>query len=185
MDLTAQLDLGELRLRTLLRDDAELLVEATGRERAPALWGPRPAGPYSLDDARTALQQWDPAEGKQASYGVLRAERLVAAVGLMLDSPHSAELAYWVRPEERRRGIGLHSVQAVTAWAHRDGGLARLWLEIDPGNTASLELARRAGYQLEQRLPRHCRSWLADDPDLDRWHDCLIFAHTLQAPREP
>jgi [ribosomal protein S5]-alanine N-acetyltransferase len=185
MDLTAQLDLGELRLRTLLRDDAELLVEATGRERAPALWGPRPAGPYSLDDARTALQHWDPAEGKQASYGVLRAERLVAAVGLMLDSPHSAELAYWVRPEERRRGIGLHSVRAVTAWAHRDGGLARLWLEIDPANTASLELARRAGYQLEQRLPRHCRSWLADDPDRDQWHDCLIFAHTLEAPREP
>src|SRR5215217_3327179 len=80
MDLTAELDLGELRLRTLLRDDAELLVEATGRERAPALWGPRPAGSYSLDDARTALQQWDPAEEKQASYGVLRAERLVAAV---------------------------------------------------------------------------------------------------------
>ena len=122
MDLTAQLELGELCLRTLLREDAELLVEATRREQAPALWGPRPGGPYSLDDARTALQQWDPAQGKQASYGVLRAERLVAAVGLMLDSPHSAELAYWVRPEERRRGIGLHRVRAVTAWGHRDGG---------------------------------------------------------------
>jgi RimJ/RimL family protein N-acetyltransferase len=153
MDLTARLDLGELRLRTLLPDDADLLVEATRQEQGRALWGPRPAGPYSLDDARTALQQWDPAEGKQASYGVLRADRLVAAVGLMLDSPHGAELAYWVRPEERRRGIGVRSVQAVTAWAHRDGGLARLWLEIDPANTASRELARRAGYQLERRLP--------------------------------
>jgi hypothetical protein len=94
MDLTARLDLGELRLRTLLPDDAELLVEATRQERGRALWGPRPAGPYALDDARTALQHWDPAEGTQASYGVLRADRLVAAVGLMLDGPHSAELAY-------------------------------------------------------------------------------------------
>ena len=160
MDLTAQLDLGDLRLRTLLQDDAELLVEATRQEQAPALWGPRPAGPYSLDDARTALQHWDPAGGKRASYGVLRTDRLVAALGLMLDSPQSAELAYWVRPEQRRRGIGLRGVDALTAWAHRDGGLARLWLEIDPGNTASQELARRAGYQLEQRLPRHCRAWL-------------------------
>jgi RimJ/RimL family protein N-acetyltransferase len=176
MDLTARLDPGELRLRTLLPDDAELLVEATRRERGRALWGPRPAGPYSLDDARTALQQWDPAEGKQVSYGVLRADRLVAAVGLMLDGPHSAELAYWVRPEERRRGIGVRAVQAVTAWAHRDGGLARLWLEIDPANTASQELARRAGYRLERRLPRHCRAWLEDDPARDQWHDCLIFA---------
>jgi RimJ/RimL family protein N-acetyltransferase len=114
---------------------------------------------------------------------VLRADRLVAALGLMLDGPQSAELAYWVRPEQRRRGIGVRSVVALTAWAHRSG-LARLWLEIDPGNTASLELARRAGYQLEQRLPRHCRAWLEEDPDRDQWHDCLIFAHTLAAPRE-
>src|SRR5215212_7504920 len=78
MDLTAQLDLGDLRLRTLFQDDAELLVEATRHERAPALWAPRPAGPYSLDDARTALRQWDPARRERASYGVLRADRLGA-----------------------------------------------------------------------------------------------------------
>jgi RimJ/RimL family protein N-acetyltransferase len=184
MHLTAQLDLGDLRLRTLFEDDAELLVEATRHEQAPALWAPRPAGPYSLGDARAALRQWDPAPGERVSYGVLQAERLVAALGLMLDSPYSAELAYWVRPEQRRRGIGVRGVHALTAWAHRDAGLARLWLEIEPRNTASLELARRAGYQLEQRLPRHCRAWLAEDPDRDQWHDCLIFVHTLEAPRE-
>jgi RimJ/RimL family protein N-acetyltransferase len=76
-------------------------------------------------------------------------------------------------------------VYALTAWAQRDGGLARLWLEIDPANTASQELARRAGYQLERRLPRHCRAWLQDDPARDRWHDCLIFAHTPRVPPEP
>ena len=183
MDLTGQLDLGDLRLRTLLPEDAPLLVEATRHEQAPALWGPRPAGPYSLDDARTALQQWNPARGEQASYGVLQGERLVAALGLMLEEPHSAELAYWVRPEERRRGIGLRSVVALTAWAHRVS-VARLWVEIDPDNTGSLELAGRAGYQLEQRLPRHCRAWLAEDPACDQWHDCLIFAHTVEASSE-
>jgi RimJ/RimL family protein N-acetyltransferase len=185
MHLNAQLDLGDLRLQTLFEDDAELLVEATRHEQAPALWAPSPAGPYSLDDARMALRQWDPAQGEQVSYGVLQAERLVAALGLMLDSPYSAELAYWVRPEQRRRGIGVRGVHALTAWAHRDAGLARLWLEIEPRNIASLELARRAGYQLEQRLPRHCRAWLAEDPDRDQWHDCLIFAHTLEAQDEP
>jgi hypothetical protein len=57
MDLTTQLDLGDdLHLRTLLQDDAELLVEATRHELARALWGPRPAGHYSLEDARTALR---------------------------------------------------------------------------------------------------------------------------------
>jgi RimJ/RimL family protein N-acetyltransferase len=109
MDLGAQLDLEDLHPRTLLQDDARLLVEATRHEQSRALWAPRPAGPYCLDDARTALQQWDPARGKRASYGVLRADRLVAALGLMFDSPHSVELAYWVRPEQRRHGIGCEA----------------------------------------------------------------------------
>ena len=160
-----ELDLGELRLRTLTTPDAALLVEATRTESAPALWGPRPAGPYSPENARSALQAWDPHRHRQVSSGVL-------------DGPHSAELAYWVRPEQRRRGIALRSVQALTAWAHTTAGLARAWLEIDPDNTPSLQLARRAGYHLERRLPRHCRAWSSDDPEHDTWHDCLILAHT-------
>jgi hypothetical protein len=50
------LDLANgLHLRVLVRDvrdDASLLVEATSEEQDPALWGPRPAGPYSLRDAQ-------------------------------------------------------------------------------------------------------------------------------------
>jgi hypothetical protein len=38
-----------------------------------------------------------------------------------------------------------------------------------------------AGYRLEQRLPRQCRAWLAEDPDRDQWHHCLTFAPTLEA----
>jgi RimJ/RimL family protein N-acetyltransferase len=178
MELLIELDLDDLRLRTLTLQDAALLVEATKAESAPALWGPRPAGPYSLQTARSALEAWDPHQGQQVSVGVLDGPRLVAALGLMLDGPNSAELAYWVRPEDRRRGIALRSVQALTAWAHTTAGLARIWLEIDPANTASLQVARRAGYRLEQRLPRHCRAWRSDDPAHDTWHDCLIWVHT-------
>jgi len=49
------LDLANgLHLRVLVRGDAGLLVEATSEEQDPALWGPRPAGPYSLRDAQAA-----------------------------------------------------------------------------------------------------------------------------------
>ena len=180
MEPLVELDLGDLRLRTLTLEDedAALLVEATRTESARALWGPRPAGPYSLGAARSALRAWDPHRGRQVSFGVLDGPRLVAALGLMPDGPHSAELAYWVRPEERRRGIALGSVQALTTWAHTTAGFSRIWLEIDPDNTPSLRLAERAGYRLEQRLPRHCRAWHSDDPEQDIWHDCLIWIHT-------
>jgi RimJ/RimL family protein N-acetyltransferase len=182
MELLVDLDLGDLRLRTLTGRDAALVVEATRVECGRALWGPHPAGPYSPGDARSALQAWDPRRGGQVSFGALQGERLVAALGLMPDGPHSAELAYWVRPEHRRRGIALRTVQALTTWAHTGAGLTRLWLEIDPDNTPSLRLAQRAGYRLERRLPNHCRAWISDDPERDTWHDCLIWAHTSRSP---
>lgn len=172
------LDLGDgLRLRALVPEDAALLVEATSGETAPSLWGPRPAGPYSLPGARVALAAWDPAAGGQFSLGVLAGQKILGAIGLMPDEPASAELAYWIRPEQRGRGIASRAVQAVTLWAHASVGIPRIWLEIDPGNKPSLRVAERAGYHFEQRLPRHCRDWATEDADHDSWHDCLIWAH--------
>ncbi|MGN9911583.1 GNAT family N-acetyltransferase [Phytohabitans sp. LJ34] len=174
------LDLDGLRVRTLVAGDADLVVEATRAERRPALWGPRPAGPYSQDDARAALRAW---EAEQVSYGVLDGPRLVAALGLMPSGPGAAELAYWVRPERRREGLGRRAVRAVTAWAHAHAGLTRVWLEIDPDNAPSLRLAESAGYRYEERMPRHCRTWAADDPAQDVWHDCLIWTHEASGRR--
>ena len=172
------LDLGGgLRLRPLAAADAALLAEATSGEPEPSLWGPRPAGPYSLRDARAALADWDPAAGGQFSLGIVHGQRLLGAVGIMPDRPGSIELAYWVRPEERGRGIASRAVLAATLWAHRALAAARIWLEIQPGNEPSLRLARRAGYRFEQRISQHCRDWACDDAERDTWHDCLIWIH--------
>jgi hypothetical protein len=67
MDLMdVDLDLGDgLLLRVLGAADATVLAEATSGEPGPALWGPRPVGPYSLRDAQAALAAWDPAAGGQ------------------------------------------------------------------------------------------------------------------------
>ena len=178
MEPDLNLDLGDgLRMRALVKEDAALLVEATSGETAPSLWGPRPAGPYSLHDGQAALSAWDPAARGQFSIGILGGGRLLGAVGLMPDRPGSAELAYWVRPEQRGRGIASRAVRATTLWAHRDLAVPRIWLEIEPGNEPSLRLARHAGYRFEQRLHRHCRDWSCEDAEHDSWHDCLIWTH--------
>ena len=169
------LDLGDgLRLRTLGPGDEALIVAGTATETAPALWGPRPRGPYTAKDAASALRDWT---GTQVSYGLIRDGALLGAVGLMPDGPGSAELAYWVRPESRGQGLALRGIVAITAWAHRDGGLPRVWVEINPDNTASRRLAQRAGFGFERRAQDHCRTWSTDDPATDTWHDCLIFGH--------
>lgn len=154
-------------LRRLTEADAPLLVEATSTETGRSLWGHTPAGPYSLDDAVAALRAWT----KDVSYGVVRNGRLLAAVGLMPDGPARAELAYWVRPEERGRGLALAVLRRLTDQAHREG-FTRLWLEINPTNAASLRVAERAGYTYERRLPDHCL-----DHSTQTRHDCLIWVH--------
>jgi RimJ/RimL family protein N-acetyltransferase len=179
VDLTMDLALGDMRMRTLDQADAELVVEATRNEPAPALWGPRPVGPYSVDQATAALAAWSPGAGR-VSYGLLGDDQLLAAFALMLDGPDRAELAYWVRPEQRRRGLATKGVLLVTGWAHHIG-LTRMWLEIEPSNQASVGVAIRTGYRFEERLPRHCRSWVRDEPSEDEWHDCLIWSHTARA----
>jgi RimJ/RimL family protein N-acetyltransferase len=172
------LDLGDgLHMRTLLTDDAALLAEATSGEPARSLWGPRPVGPYSLHDAQTALSAWDAAAGGQFSIAILHGRRLLGAVGLMPDRPGSIELAYWIRPGQRGRGIASRAVHAATLWAHRSLATPRIWLEINPGNEPSLRVAQRAGYTFEQRLPQHCRNWSREDAEHDSWHDCLIWTH--------
>jgi RimJ/RimL family protein N-acetyltransferase len=174
----AHLDLdGGLHLRVLGTEDAALLVEATSGESARSLWDAKPAGPYSLRDGQAALSAWNPELGGQFSVGILDGRRLVGAVGLMPDRPGSAELAYWVRPQQRGRGIASRAVQATTLWAHRSLAIGRIWLEIRPGNEPSLRLARRAGCRFERRLPRHCRDFSCEDAERDSWHDCLIWAH--------
>lgn len=175
-DLNLEIGNG-LHMRALAAEDAALLMEATSGESEPALWGPRPAGPYSLRDGQAALSAWDRAAGGQFSIGVLRGKQLVGAVGLMPDQPGSAELAYWIRPEQRGKGIASRAVPAATLWAHRDLAIARIWLEIRPGNEPSLRVAQRSGYHFEQRLSRHCRDWASEDAEHDSWHDCLIWAH--------
>jgi RimJ/RimL family protein N-acetyltransferase len=179
MDL--DLDLGDdLHMRALVKEDAALLVEATSAESAPSLWGPRPAGPYSLHDGQAALSAWDPVAGGQFSAGILHGRRLIGAVGLMPDSPGSTELAYWIRPENRRRGIASRAVRATTLWAHRNLAVPRIWLEIEPGNEPSLRLAQHADYHFEERLSQHCRDWSCEDAEHDSWHDCLIWVHVSE-----
>lgn len=96
MNLSADLDLDlhGRRLRTLTPDDAPLLVEATAGETSSALWGPYPAGPYSLAEAQRALRDWDPVSKRQASYGVVDDGRLLGALGLMTGEEQGVELAY-------------------------------------------------------------------------------------------
>ncbi|BEL03128.1 GNAT family N-acetyltransferase [Actinoplanes sichuanensis] len=157
-----------LRLRTLTPDDASLLVEATATEPGRAVWGPYPVGPYTPAEAREALQAWT---GDQTSFALLDDTRLLAAFGLMREADDIAELAYWVPPPHRRHGYATRGLRFLAEWSLSAGGLRRVWLEIEPANTASRSVADGAGFRYERRIRDHCRN-----PETGAPHDCLIYA---------
>jgi len=69
-------------------------------------------------------------------------------VAAIASGPAHAELAYWTAPALRGHGIAGAALALLTDWALFELGLDGVWLEVDPGNVASLAAARAAGFRL-------------------------------------
>ncbi|CAN5732184.1 GNAT family N-acetyltransferase [soil metagenome] len=113
-------------------------------------------------------------EGRIGSFLYVPSEvkEVGAVIVLMVeDDPAVAEIAYWVSPALRGRGIATRSVTLVARWAFHRLPLQRLWLEIEPGNAASHRVAERSGFQREGLLRSHCR-----DRRSGSRHDCVVYS---------
>ncbi len=138
-----------------------------------ALWvwpppeDPEEAGRRLLDDL---IGGW---EDRTATLVALDPDgELVGIVSLMVEhDPAVAEVAIWVAPEARRHGFGTTLTRLVADWAHRELGIARLWIEIDRGNTASHRIAQRLGFVREGVLRSHCF-----DRATGGRRDCVVYS---------
>lgn len=76
---------------------------------------------------------------------------LVGSFGLVRMSPAQgvAEVGYWVTPGARRRGVARRAAAAVTEWALREVGFARVELLAAVENTGSRRVAERIGFTPE------------------------------------
>lgn len=80
----------------------------------------------------------------------------------------SAYLGYYGMVDFARTGMMTEALRATVAYAFGELGLHRLEANIQPGNTASVELVRRLGFRLEGLSPRYLRingEWR----DHERW----------------
>jgi RimJ/RimL family protein N-acetyltransferase len=66
---------------------------------------------------------------------------------------HEAELGYLVGARHRRRGLASGALSLLIGYARSTLALERLLLRIDPANTASVAVARRAGFRLTTEAP--------------------------------
>lgn len=101
-----------------------------------------------------------------ADWAVSIDAELVGRVGLKrLDLWDGiGELAYWVVPSARGRGVATRAVDALCGWAFEVLGLHRLELIHATQNLASCRVAEQAGFRAEGTLRRQGHH-------TDGWHD--------------
>jgi RimJ/RimL family protein N-acetyltransferase len=138
-----------LVLRVLHAGDAQAVVEAT-LECDDAVWVPQHP-PYAVAEAREFLAEYDRRRerGEAVSFGVFGSDSEMLLAGLVVQqaAPGDVELAYWVRPDYRGRGIAARSLDALSDWVESRLGPHRLWVEVARSNQASLRTAANAGYR--------------------------------------
>lgn len=77
-------------------------------------------------------------------------------VALKQFTESSAEIAVWTHPDVRQRGFALAAVDAVTRYGFGALGLDRVDYVCEDANTASIALARRAGFTFDGPMTSLC-----------------------------
>lgn len=135
------------------------------RGRLPRVPGPalqhftRVPVPYLREHAEGFVEQapqlWT--SGQAALFAVIdHTDAAVGACGLMGVDPGAREAGagYWVAPWVRGRGVARHALTVLTKWALHEGGLDRVFLEIEEENAPSVAVAYAAGYLKAPDPPR-------------------------------
>lgn len=171
-----------VRLRPFAEDDIAALVKAFSDPltRRFLRFLPDPYGPDEAGDwVRTGSLASRPTGGAALAVADPDTDQLLGSVSLF-GSPsvgprRGGELAYWVGPWARGRGVATAAVRAVAGWA-AGRGVERLEILTDVANPRSQRVALASGFRREgirrgaARLPDGGRrdliayAWLAGDP---------------------
>src|SRR5947208_16020453 len=120
----------------------------------------RDAPSRAFSDGRFIRQVGERFEKQSAFYYAIEVDgEAVGQVSLILRSPGTGEIGYWVATDRTGRGFATRAVRAVTEAAFVDG-VEKLIIHCDEGNRRSASVARGAGFRhvgteaLDPGLPR-------------------------------
>jgi RimJ/RimL family protein N-acetyltransferase len=170
---------GVITLRVWQVDDAPAVFAAC-QDPLMARYLPIPQ-PFAESDASDYIRgrraAWDGVDEQPFAITDCETGDVLGGVVRQLQLPHRAEIAYWLVPAARGRGIATRALRLVRDWSFDVDGLVRLELRTHPDNEASRRVAERAGFSMEGVR----RAW-----DLDRDGsrvDDVFYALLLDDPR--
>jgi RimJ/RimL family protein N-acetyltransferase len=150
-----------VHLRLLTTGDVDLLLRGS-HDAEVTRWTFVP--PHLDHDAALALlQRWEAAarDGRLRQYAIAAAAQPEVALGLVslilqdADDAEACDVAYWLLPAGRGRGLVTRGVELGLGWAFGVAGCARAVLHTMEGNTASEAVAQRCGFAAAGRRTWH------------------------------
>jgi RimJ/RimL family protein N-acetyltransferase len=147
------IDDGVVRLR--LRSDADLepTVEAC---RDPAITEfTRVPADYDLAEAQrfAAESNEAAAAGERLSLVIADAEddSFLGSMGIVAHDPEEGhcEIGYWLAPWGRGRGAATRALVLLCRWIFDELEIERIWIGVEPENTASQAVPERVGFSRE------------------------------------
>jgi ribosomal-protein-alanine N-acetyltransferase len=158
--------IGIRRLTAANRDELVALAAASAEFLRP--WTDPPTTPERFDAyLRTRESETD--------QGFLLYERSTDRIAGVINITcivrgffQSAYLGYWIGAPFARRGYMTEAMRLLIAHAFGEMQLHRLEANIQPGNAASIALARRCGFEREGFSPKYLRVF-GEWRDHERW----------------
>lgn len=137
--------------------------------------------PYGLAEAYAFVAGNAP--GWRANVAALAVEyqgRFSGGVSLVFDNHGSASIGYGLAPWARGRGVMTRSLRAMLAWGFELPGLQVVTWDAIAGNQASLDVARRCGFQIDEHPAGHIEQ---RGIRRDAWTGSLRRGDPLHGPR--
>jgi len=161
---------GNVVLRPWQRSDAAALVRIVSDPEVTRYTYLEPG--FSEADARhwvaTSRSSWGSGLARVA-VADRTTDDPVGVVGFEVDWRRtSAEGFYWLDPAARGRGVMTRALRLLAGWGFATVGIERLYLIIEPANTASKAVAARADFRYEGLL-RAYQPFKGTRPDFECW----------------
>jgi RimJ/RimL family protein N-acetyltransferase len=139
------------------RDLATIEAYATDPDLDETMWLPLPSGADEVQTAALLSEyagSWSGGGGYAPALVIADSvtDRMIGIIHLSTGAGGAGAITIGVAPARRRRGLGTRAVDLLTTWAFGRAGVARLEWETDSTNIASIRLAERCGFRLEQRI---------------------------------
>jgi len=148
---------GHIALRDYAeRDIPEILVAYQDDPRLHLLTGEdRPPSGAELG-SRAEREPAARALGERATLTILESGSDTCRGQILVHDPdwdHArAELAIWLAPQVRGKGLGRRALRLAARWALQDGGIARLEVLAEPDNGTIVAATSAAGFTHEGLL---------------------------------